>query len=292
MKKQQSSLMAEGIAIMRTMESEKPATERLFDDPYAKYFVTPVLAFLVKFFAKIGYGEKRGPGVQNFLIARTRYIDDYLQSCIADGIKQLVILGAGFDARAYRFDSLKGRVRVFEVDHPATQKVKLERLKKTMGVLPEHVVYVPIDFDTESLEKRLFESSYDKWLKTLFIWEGVTYYITAEAVDNTLAFVVNNSGVGSTIIFDYTYTSVVNGTIKRGEASSMKRYQRLTGEAMVFGIKEGTIEMFLEKRGFYQITNATSDFLEKAYLPNREAASVYAVVSATVRPHVGALRHE
>jgi methyltransferase (TIGR00027 family) len=156
MKKQQSSLMAEGIAITRAMESEKPAAERLLYDPYAKYFVTPVLAFLVKFFTKIGYGERKGPGVQEFLVARTRYIDDYLQSCIDAKIEQLVILGAGYDARAYRFDSLKGRVRVFEVDHPAMQKVKVARLKRIMGALPEHVVCVPIDFDAESLETRLF----------------------------------------------------------------------------------------------------------------------------------------
>jgi O-methyltransferase involved in polyketide biosynthesis len=111
-------------------------------------------------------------------------------------------------------------------------------------------------------------------------------------VDNTLAFVANNSGKGSSIILDYTYTTVVNGTIKRGEASSMKRYQRLTGEVMVFGIEEGMIEAFLEQRGFYQIKNATNDFLARAYLPNREVASVYAIASATVRPPMEALRNE
>jgi methyltransferase (TIGR00027 family) len=282
MKKQQSSITAEGIAIVRAMESAKPATERLFDDPYAKYFVTPVLAFLTKFFTKIGYAEKRGPGVLGFLIARTKYIDDYLQSCIDDKIEQLVILGAGFDARAYRFDSLKRQVKVFEVDHPATQKVKLDRLKKILGALPEHVVYVPIDFDAESLEECLFKSGYDEQLKTLFIWEGVTYYITAEAVDRTLAFVANRSGAGSSIIFDYADAAVVNGTVKRGEASSMQRYQRLTGEGMVFGIEKGTIEAFLEERGFYRIKNVTHDLLKKAYFQNREVAPVYAIVSAVV----------
>ena len=62
--------------------------------------------------------------------SRTRYIDDYLHECIDDEIKQLVILGAGYDSRAYRFDDLKGKVKVFELDHPATQKVKIEKIKK------------------------------------------------------------------------------------------------------------------------------------------------------------------
>lgn len=66
--------------------------------------------------------ERKGPGVFGFIITRARYIDDYLQSSIDEGIEQLVILGAGYDSRAYRFDGLKDRVKVFEVDHPATQQ--------------------------------------------------------------------------------------------------------------------------------------------------------------------------
>ena len=88
------------------------------------------------------------------IVARERYIDDYLQSCIDDGLEQLVILGAGYDSRAYRFEKLK-RVKVFEVDHPATQRVKVARLKEALGELPENVVFVPIDFTKETLERRL-----------------------------------------------------------------------------------------------------------------------------------------
>jgi methyltransferase (TIGR00027 family) len=135
----------------------------------------------------------------------------------------LVILGAGYDTRAYRFDKLKEEVKVFEVDHPATQKVKIEKVSKALGSLPGHVVYVSVDFEKERLDKKLSESGYNKSLKTLFIWEGVTMYLTAEAVDETLAFVAGNSGKGSSIIFNYIFRSVLDGTCELEYAPKVAR---------------------------------------------------------------------
>ena len=284
MKRNQSSITAEGIALTRAIESSKPEGERVCYDPYAHYFVNPVLAFLGR--ALAGYGSMRSPGVMEFLATRTRYFDDYLQSRIADGIEQLVILGAGFDSRAYRFEELKGHVKVFEMDHPATQQVKKDRLGKIFGKLPEHVVFVPIDFATETLDK-LFACRYDKRLKTLFTWEGVVYYLAAEAVDSTLAFVAKNSGEGSAIIFDYVYTAALEGTMKRNEVKSMQRYRRFTGEGLVFGIERGQIEEFLNRRGFGHVVNVDSDALKNLYLSgkngHRVIAPAYAIVHATVK---------
>jgi methyltransferase (TIGR00027 family) len=286
MKKQQSSISAEGIAFARALESSRPTGERVCYDPLARYFVSPAFFIIAKIFS--GYAQRRSPGVVEFLVARCRYIDDYLKSCIEDGLEQLVILGAGYDSRAYRFKQLKGQVKVFEVDHPATQRVKIEKLKQIFGRLPEHVIYVAIDFNKETLEQRLYASGYEKRLKTLFVWEGVTEYLTAEAVDDTLAFVAKNSGHGSSIIFDYMYTSAITGTVERKEVISMRRYERLTGEGLTFGIEEGMIEKFLGQRGFYQIKNADSDFLKKTYFmgvnQKRIVAPVYAIVHATVKP--------
>lgn len=288
MKKRQSSVTAEGIALVRAMESERPANERICYDPYAKYFSSSALMLLARFFLKIGYAEKRGPGAYEFLVTRCRHIDEYLQSSLAKGIQQLVILGAGYDSRAYRFEALKRGIKVFEVDHPATQAKKVERLIKVFRALPDHVVYVPVDFQTQTLEEQLCGSGYEAHAKTLFIWEGVIEYLTPEAVDRTLAFVTNRSGAGSSIIFDYVYASVIEGRVKRGEAASMARSSRFTGEGLVFGIEEGTIEEFLSQRGFHQVQNATSRELDRLYLTGanqgRHVAPVYAVVNATVRP--------
>jgi methyltransferase (TIGR00027 family) len=157
-----------------------------------------------------------------FLVARERYIDDYLQAALDDGLEQLVILGTGYDSRACRFERLKD-CKVFEVDHPATQQAKIVKLKKILGALPAHVVFVPIDFETQTLEQRLVECGYNEHKKTLFIWQGVTQYLTPEAVDSTLAFVASHSGQGSSIIFDYMYSSLLDGMVKRGEVNSMQR---------------------------------------------------------------------
>lgn len=286
MKEDRPSLTAEGIAILRENESRKPAAERLFDDPYARYFVRPWLAGITRLFMSLGYADWRGPGVIGFLLARTRFMDDTLLSCLEQGMQQLVILGAGYDARAYRFqEQLKERVRVFEVDHPATQRVKIRKLEKVFSKLPEHVTYVPIDFDRETLDERLLACGYREDLLTLFIWEGVTYYISAQAVDGTLAFVRQHSVPGSWIVFDYTFQEVVDGAYKRGEAANLRRYRGLTGEGMVFGIPEGTIETFLRVRGFSEIRNTSGGDLEGVYFSKENGysvARVYAIVTARV----------
>ena len=141
-----------------------------------------------------------------FLAVRKRHIDEYLKTQIEAGIQQLVILGAGYDARAYRFDALKNGIKVFEVDHPASQKDKLKKLTKIFGQIPEHVTYVAIDFNEQELANRLFECGYSKDLKTLFIWQGVTQYLTPAAVDDTLRFITENSRKGSAVIFDYVFS--------------------------------------------------------------------------------------
>lgn len=236
MRKGQSSTTASGIAALRAYESDKPEGERICNDQYARLFVGKAMNATMKFFFRIGFDKIKGPDVVGYLVVRCRYMDDYLASYIKDGIKQLVILGAGFDSRAYRFEQLKGHVKVFEVDHPATQQVKREKLNKIFGGVPDGVVLVPVDFNTQKLEDRLRESGYDERLKTLFIMEGVVFYLTPEAVDGTLAFIANHSGDGSSVIFDYTEKSVVDGTHRRSEISSMRRYKAVSGEEIVFGI--------------------------------------------------------
>ena len=283
MKKTQASITAQGIAFARALESSKPAGERICYDPLARRLISPAFYLLGKLFAD--YGERKGPGVVGFLVARCRYIDDYLQECLNAGIEQLVILGAGLDSRAYRFERLKAHVEVFEVDHPATQQVKLEKLKKIFGELPGHVTYVPIDFNEETLQK-LFDFGYNRQLKTLFIWEGVVHYLGAEAVDQTLEFVLKNSGSGSSIIFDYVYASALTAADKRGEIIRMQRTRPYTGEGLIFGIDEGKVEEFLRVRGYTQIKNVTSEELKKAYFTGanqtRSIAPIYAIVHATV----------
>ncbi len=268
MRKNQSSITAMGIAIARGVESDKPAEERIFYDPYARQFVPGWLYSTLGFFIKSGYTEIRGQGVNGWLIARERYIDDVLLDFLNDGVQQLVILGAGFDSRAYRFD-LAGRVKTFEVDHPVTQANKIARLKKIFGSLPGHVRFVPIDFTTQTLADQILSSDYDPGQKTLFIWQGVTMYLTSDAVDATLSFVVNHSASGSSIVFDYLYQAALDGTQKQIEVRNMRRYHFMTGEGLTFGIPEGTIQTMMQSRGFHDIVDVNSAYLREKYFTGK-----------------------
>jgi methyltransferase (TIGR00027 family) len=280
-------MTAIGIAIVRGIESEKPEGQRICYDPYARQFVSPFLYKFVRFFDKIGYSEVKGPGVMGFLTVRERHIDEYLKIQLANGLEQLIILGAGLDARAYRFDELKNGVKIFEVDHPASQATKLEKLKQLFGSQPAHVTYVGIDFNTQRFDQRLFESGYDEHLKTLFIWQGVTQYLMPEALDSTLAFIAEHSGPGSTVIFDYMYPTLLDGTIKRGEVANMRSKRWVSNEMMTFGIPEGKIIEFLEQRGFTQVQDADAKYLHATYFTGENAkrtvAYGYAIASAVVK---------
>ena len=177
-------------------------------------------------------------------------------------------------------------MKIFEVDHPATQTDKLAKVRAVFGTIPEYVTYVPLDFSTQTLEERLPVSGYDPNLKTLFIWQGVTMYLTAEAVDDTLKFIIQNSVPGSAIVFDYIYRQVLDGIQKHGEISNMRRYRFMTGEGLFFGIEEGAVDAFLKKRGFSQVRDMDANDLKQAYFTGRNAertiASGYGIAVATI----------
>lgn len=284
------SVTAETTLVFRAVEARKPANERICYDPIARHFLTSRSTVIGETWIPeplIRWVYNQGcPGLQGYIVARTRYIDDFIQRCLECGLEQLVILGAGYDSRAYRFEGLNAPTTVFELDYPATQQVKMSRLSSILGQLPKHVVYVPIDFVHESLEQRLLESGYAPQAKTVFVWEGVTYYITAQAVDQTLAFVANNSGQESAIIFDYLSPSVVDGTCPRREAKMWRKAMIQRGEPLLFGVEEDTIAPFLRQRGFQQVTNIPHTFLKQAYFTgknrHRKITPILAVAHATV----------
>lgn len=299
MKEGKASLTAELTTAARAAESMRRPNRRLCYDPLAREFLGRPLrmvarsALLTRLVLWIA--ERLAPGVPGEVLSRTQYIDDCLKARIDDGIEQLVILGAGYDSRPYRFKELRGRVTVFEVDHPATQEVKRRRVQKLHGRLPDGVVFVAIDFESERLDSMLLGSGYDRNLKTFFIWEGVSYYLTASAVDETLGFVVNNSGSGSSIVFDYAYEKVLEGASDARQITrALAAWERVaapltTAEHFVFGIEEGTIEEFLSARGFSQIVNINHNFFESAYFKGmkqgRDVSRICGFVHATVGPY-------
>ena len=283
------------MAFYRAAESAKPEAERLYSDPLAKGFLRTPLRLLTRSRLLTGmtiwfFTERWFPGGVGVVLARSSYVDDCLRDCLAEGIGQLVILGAGYDSRAYRFSALRRDVKVFEVDHPATQVVKTGKLMKSVGSLPRHVVYAPINLMREALDKGLFEGGYDRTLKTLFICEGVSYYLSAKAVDEILAFVAKNSARGSSIVFDYfVYLSADKA---RESGTSQKRLERIaqsakrSGEPVLFRLHPESVGKFLSGRGFEQKANLTAQDLKRLYFKGRnrrrKVSPHLAVVHATV----------
>jgi methyltransferase (TIGR00027 family) len=295
MKEGKPSLTAELACACRAAESLKAAHKRVCYDPLARHFVRLLLRLIARSRLLVDIilweAERLAPGVPGEVIGRTRYIDDLLKKRLEEGIEQLVILGAGYDTRPYRFEELKQGVRVFEVDFPSTQAVKMKKVKKVLGALPEHVSFVPMDFNRDSLDEKLFGSGYDKALKTFFIWEGVTYYITERAVDETLAFMAKNSGEGSSVVFDYAFRSVLQGHSDIDQVNRiLKAYETvaapITSEHFVFGVDEGSIEEFLGNRGFVAAENVTGEFFESEYFKGvhqkREVSRLCGFVHAAV----------
>ncbi|HZF29780.1 MAG TPA: SAM-dependent methyltransferase [Gammaproteobacteria bacterium] len=181
--------------------------ELLLGDPAALSLEHPTVQALTQ-----SYDEamKNAEVVGNvrFMTVRTRFIDAALERAIADGATQVVILGAGFDSHAYRFQELLADVRVFEVDRPATQAFKRQRVDEALGGPPANLTYAAIDFEREDLPGGLARYGHDPSRRTFFIMEGLVMYLPEAAVRATLAFVASHAP-GSSVVFDFFYTPMV-----------------------------------------------------------------------------------
>ncbi len=212
-----------------------------------------------------GLIEQRFAGHHYYVIARTRYFDDFLQQRLARGAEQLVILGAGYDSRPYRFADRLGGVQVFEVDHPATSTAKQAKVGALIGEIPANVAYVGVDFTVDKLADKLLGCGYRTTLPTVFLWEGVTPYLDLEAVDGVLGFVMTSAAAGSAIVFDYILRSVVEGTCTLGGAANEFAKMSRTSEPLTFGIDEGQAPAFLASRGFVNVVDVGAQELTSRY---------------------------
>ena len=146
-------------------------------------------------------------GLLDHVSLRTAAIDDELRTALARGARQLVILGAGLDARAFRLHDLHD-VAAFEIDHPSTQKAKRSRLGETKPAA-RSVTFVGVDFERDSLSERLAAAGHDPEQPTAWIWEGVTPYLHVEAIDATLQVLEARSAPASTVLMTYLTPALV-----------------------------------------------------------------------------------
>ena len=204
-------------------------------------------------------------GLARAVHVRTRHIDAVLEESLKTGTRQVVILGAGLDSRAYRFDGVMQNVRVFELDLPQTQSYKKNRVLEIVGRFPNHVTFAPIDFTTQSLLDVLTGAGYDRKAKTIFIWEGVTMYIPEAAVDSTLRFVAGNAAPGSRIVFDYFLESALRAPTP--DLKDTTRRVASVGEPFVFGMPGENATAFVKQRGLEIASDVGYGELGVQYLP-------------------------
>ena len=204
-------------------------------------------------------------GIYEWVIARTKYIDALVTRCQADGFKQVLLIGAGFDTRAIRFQPELKAMKVYELDAPTTQRAKVEQYRRRRIAVPANLIFVPVNFETEKLEDRLREAGFGEGHKTLVIAEGVMQYLTPEAAHATLQTVHKMVGRGSRLVFDFAHAEVLEGTGTTFGQVAITRSVGKFGESWQFGLQEGELETLLARHGYKLVERKTPHDLEDTY---------------------------
>jgi methyltransferase (TIGR00027 family) len=246
------SATAEIVCAERAAETLRPPGRRLIDDPYAKYFLTTgtyrflTASRLTAAVARRGF-NRIYPGYMAIVLLRNRWYEAALARALADGVEQIVLLGAGYDTTSLRLGL--GGATLFEVDAPPTQQAKREVIRR-QG-LPDHAVrYVPCDFERDTLSARLHENGFDMQARSLVAWWGVSFFLSEDAVHKTMADVASLTAPGSRFVFDYLDPGVVDGTtVFRGARRARAAVAR-RGEPYRFGLTRDEAGQLLTSFGF------------------------------------------
>jgi len=264
------SQTAEAVCLMRASEQHRAAPKRIVDDPYARLFLGRLArAALASFEATGRLGDaavRLSPGLAAYVLTRHRFIDDCLAKSLAGGARQLVLLGAGYDSRAYRFAAaLRGRP-VFEVDFPATSRRKARIVARHAAALPHaDVRAVEIDFEKDSLEERLRQAGFRSRTRSFFVWEGVSMYLTRASVKATLTTIRRLAAPGSGLAMDFWFqldSPDALATAYRMSANLLS----LVGEPVTFGVHPEDAGAFLERLGYRVLDLADAAELERRYV--------------------------
>ena len=278
------------MAFFRALETTEPGRRRLFTDPYALPLLAeplrtvariarvPLARSLVRKAVDFGWPYTLSSGV-----VRTRAIDDLVGDAIRSRARQLVLLGAGFDSRAYRLPEAAGVVS-FEVDHPATQSAKRERLGAVAGQANENVRFVPVNFEKDDLEAKLIQSGFDPAIRSVVVWEGVISYLTAPAVDRTFALLRRLLVPGSRLIFTYVHKGALDGSRSFPGARRWKSWVRFGGEPFLFGYYPEDLPATLRPFGFSVTSDESTAETARRYCPplgrHEPGSELYRVASA------------
>jgi methyltransferase (TIGR00027 family) len=204
-----------------------------------------------------------------FIAARTRFAEDALTAAVARGVCQLVVLGAGLDTYAYRTTLGEG-LRIFEVDHRATQAWKRKRLAQAAIPVPRTLTFVPIDFERETLAGGLAAAGFDPGPQTFFTWLGVAPYLTERAVFSTLGFIASLPG-GAHVVFDYSNTQASDPDQDDDDSAQEALAARVAslGETFKSHFETDVLHARLTALGFGEIEDLGPALIRERYFAGR-----------------------
>lgn len=238
------SRTAELVAVSRARHLLRHNPPYIFHDPYAFQFLSKrwqrILGYrLIDAFVS-GIVLRRLMPITTQPLTRARFTEDCLLAAIEDGVGQYVILGSGYDTFALRHPGLD--VTIFEIDLASTIALKRERAGAAGLALPDSLRLIPIDFEKDDLADRLTAHGFDPEKRSFFNWLGVTYYLSREAIQDTLNQVAGITCPGSEIVFDYLAETNSIPEDERSLAQGMKNYVGKLGEPMITSFDPATVE--------------------------------------------------
>ena len=238
---------------------------RIFADPLAMRILGPDAEAAVRD-AENDPSRRR---LRLFIAVRTRFAEDALTAAVARGVRQLVVLGAGLDTYAYR-TALGESLHIFEVDHPATQAWKRQRLAEAAIPVPRALTFAPVEFERETLADGLAAAGFDPAQRTFFTWLGVVPYLTEQAIFSTLGFIASLPG-GAHVVFDYSNPPASGPDQDEYAAVREALAARVAsvGEAFRSHFETDELHAKLTALGFREVEDLGPTLIRERYLANR-----------------------
>lgn len=258
-----------GPMVLAAVEQYEEPVHRLVHDDLAHAFLPRGLRAVVRTTQMslvrrlmIGATERSGPGLWANLVCRKRFIDEKLDESLS-GIDAVVVLGAGLDTRAYRL-ARRADIPVFEVDMPVNIDRKAATVDRVLGGTPASVHLVAVDFERDDLAAELAKHGYRGDFRTFFVWEGVTQYLTEDAVRATFSY-LRSAAAGSRLVFTYVQRDFIDGTNLYGSKSAYRRF-REKQQVWKFGLKPDEVAGFIDEYGWRLIEQAGPEYFLRHYV--------------------------
>lgn len=259
---------AAGAAFCRAVEQYLPEHERLFNDPLAYPLLSGFYQWLLRSPKLrqwvIDQTEKATRGLYGEQICRTRYIDEAVVTALQNGIRQVVMLGAGVDTRAYRLSGMES-AKVFELDLPGNSKTKKQRVEKLLGDRASHVRFLPIDFEEQDLGECLKVGGFDMSQPAVFVWEAVTQYIPTETVGKTLEF-IGRCAKGSRVVFTYVLRWIIEHPEHDPEALALMKLSKQKMAPFIFGLDPVELPEYLKRFGLKFVSDVGDEYYKNNWL--------------------------